>query len=331
MRIAGFKPEIAERLTIGETELLIVPNEDDAGPQSEIDSALAIRRGTQSVVNLNDNPFGPRQVARLLEFCPGGRPDFALLPYSGAGPYPQTFEFAEPAQLEAAVARKRRQFLDLFARYLKALDPKKAMPFAGKYYLGGPLARLNRYRGIPDAVEVQREHGGRVVVLADGGNASYDLDTGAASAVRDAPYNLEAIDTYLSGLGIEGYDYEREIRREPQHALPILPLLANAKKRARANVKVDGPYWLVLRPKSNGRTFLLNLGDDEAPSVHPGSRGFDELAPRLEIKIDDRYLFGSLTRLYHWNNAEVGPQYRSLRVPDRYRPEVYRFLNMFQV
>ena len=208
MRIDGFKPEIAERLTIGGTELLIVPNEDDAGPQSEIDSALAVRRGTQSVVNLNDNPFVPRP------------------------------------------ARKRRQFLDLFAHYLKALDPKKAMPFAGKYYLGGPLARLNRYRGIPDAVEVQHEHGGRVVVLADGGNANYDLDTGAASAVRDAPYDLDAIDAYLSGFGIEGYDHEREICGEPQHALPILPLLASAKKRARVKVKMDEPYWLVLRPKS---------------------------------------------------------------------------------
>lgn len=179
------------------------------------------------------------------------------------------------------------------------------MPFAGKYYLGGPLARLNRYRGIPDAVEVQREHGDRVVVLADGGGASYDLDTGVASAVRDTPYDLDAIDAYLSGLGIEGYDYEREVRREPPHALPILPLLASAKKRARAKVKMDEPYWLVLRPKSNGRTFLLNVGD-EAPSVHPGSRGFDELSPRLEIRIDDCYLFGLLTRLYHWNNAEVG-------------------------
>ena len=65
--------------------------------------------------------------------------------------------------------------------------------------------------------------------------------------------------------------------------------------------------------------------------MHPGSRGFDELAPRLEIKIDDRYLFGLLTRLYHWNNAGVGSQYCSLRVPDCYPSDVYRFLNTFQV
>jgi hypothetical protein len=53
--------------------------------------------------------------------------------------------------------------------------------------------------------------------------------------------------------------------------------------------------------------------------------------PRLEISIDDRYLFGLLTRLYHWNNAEVGSLYRSRRVPETYRPEIYQFLNMFQV
>ena len=331
MRIDGFKPEIAERLSLGATELLIVPNEDEAGPRSEIDSALAIRRHGMSVLNLNDNPFVERQVERLLAFCPGGKPDFALLPYSGAGPYPQTFEFASPEELAAAVARKRRQFLDGFTRYLRRLDPKKAMPFAGKYYLGGPLAALNRLRGVPDAVDVADEHGERVVVLADGGTATYDLVTGRASAVRTEPYDQDLIDAHLRSLAVASYDYERELQLDADRVLPMLPLLASAKKRARGKVRIEEPYWLILKPRSNGHAFLLNLGDDSAPSVEHRKDGFDALSPRLEIDIDDRYLFGLLTRLYHWNNAEVGSQYRSRRVPDRYRPDVYRFLNMFQV
>ncbi len=331
MRIDGFRPEIVERLSVGETELLIVPNRADNDPKSEIDSAIAIRSGNRCVVNMNDNAFVPAQVARILEFCPGGRVDFALLPYSGAGPYPQTFEFEDAAQLAAAAERKHEQFLDLFATYLDALRPLKALPFAGKYYLGGPLRRLNPYRGVPDAVELRARHGDRVVVLADGGQASYDLDTGIASAERHQPYDTAAIDAYLEGLDFNGYDYEREIVPLPSRSLPLLPVLMAAKRKARAKVRIDDPCWLVLRPEAGPTAFSMNLADDQAPSIHRAGETFDELSPRLEITIDERYLFGLLTRLYHWNNAEVGSMYRSRRVPHAYLPEIYQFLNMLQV
>jgi len=53
--------------------------------------------------------------------------------------------------------------------------------------------------------------------------------------------------------------------------------------------------------------------------------------PRSIIEIDYRYLFGLLTGVYHWNNAEVGSQYMTTRVPDEYNRSVQRFLNFFVV
>jgi UDP-MurNAc hydroxylase len=331
MRVDGFTPEIVETLRLGATELLIVPNDEDGITKSEIDSALVVRHGGRCVVNLNDNPFVPVQVERLLDFCPDRRVDFALLPYSGAGPFPQTFDFADDACLEAAAARKRQHFLALFDRYLDALKPKKAMPFAGKYYLGGPLRHLNGKRGVPDAVELRERHGDRVVILADGGHATYDLETEQASAERFEPYDPRDIEPHLAEPHFVGYDFEREIVPLPEHALPLLPLLTSAKRKARGKVRLNDPYWLVIRPTSDKASFALNVADDEAPTPHGGGKDFAELMPRLEISIDDRYLFGLLTRLYHWNNAEVGSLYRSRRVPETYRPEIYQFLNMFQV
>jgi UDP-MurNAc hydroxylase len=260
MKMDGFAPEIVETLRIGKSEMLIVPNKLRNGEGSEIDSALVIRSGDQSVVNLNDNPFASAQIERILAFCPGGRASFALLPYSGAGPYPQTYEFAGEAALLAAGERKREQFIDLFARYCQALNPLRVMPFAGKYYLGGRLGELNCYRGVPDAVEVARRFD-NAIVLADGGRAVYDLDTGQANAIRTEPYDPAAIEAYL-------------------------------------------------------------CQNDAAISA---------FTPRVEIAIDDRYLFGLLTRLYHWNNAEVGSQYRVRRVPDLHHRDVYGFLSMLHV
>ncbi|MGH7087698.1 MAG: MBL fold metallo-hydrolase [Stellaceae bacterium] len=330
MHLDGFAPHVVDALAVGGTDLLIPINYTSGDPKSEIDSALAVRAAGRSVVNLNDNPFAPDQVARIREFC-GDRIDFALLPYAGAGPYPQTFHFADRRLLEAAVEEKRRQFKALFARYLEALDPIKAMPFAGKYYLGGALAPLNPYRGIPDAVELIARHGDRVMVLADGGKAYYDVERSIASASRTEPYDQAAIERHLRTVGAGGFDYEREVAPYPDHPLPILPLLAAAKSRARTKVKLADPYWLVIRPEMGEKSFALNLADDRAPSAFPPDACFAHLEPRLEMTIDDRYLFGLLSRLYHWNNAEIGSHYRSLRVPETYRPAVYQFLNMLQV
>jgi UDP-MurNAc hydroxylase len=331
MRIDGFTPEIAETLSIGGTDLLIVPNESDEGPISEIDSALVVRAEGRSVVNMNDNPVCPHQIARIRAFCPEGRVDFALLPYSGAGPYPQTFDFADEQARREAAERKKAQFLGLFEQYLEALDPVRAMPFAGKYHLGGRLRPLNPYRGVPDAMAVKARHGDRVVVLADGGSAAYDLATGIASAARAAPYDQAAIDAALAPLDDVVPDWENEIRPLPGHALPLLPLLTAAKQRARARVPIAESLTLVIRPDGEKQCFTLDIADDTPPKRHPADAAFEAVTPRLEIRLDARYLFGLLTRLYHWNNAEVGSQYRSRRVPDVYRAEVYQFLQMFQV
>ena len=332
MRQDGFRPEVVETLSLGDTDLLIVPNRVPGDPKTDLDSALAVRARRLSVVNMNDNMFQPGQIARLKNFCSGGRVDFALLPYSGAGPYPQTFAFADDAALAAASARKREQFLSLFDAYLAAFDPVRAMPFAGKYYLGGALAHLNPLRGVPDAVELLERHpGGRVFVLADGGRATYDLATGIASDCRTARYDPAAIAAHLRREAAQPFDYAREIAPLDGRHLPILPLLSAAKTRARAKVTLDEPYWLVIRPEAAPSVFALNLADDAPPKLHPAGECFAHLAPRLEITIDERYLFGLLTRFYHWNNAEIGSHYRSLRVPETYHPPVYHFLNMLQV
>ena len=117
----------------------------------EIDAALVVKHGGQAVIHMNDCPLDPRQIAAINELNERCR-TFALLPYSGAGPYPQCYEFpTEEDKLEAAKTKKQ-QFLGLYDKYIKALNPTMAMPFAGQYWFGGPLAGLNAYRGVADAV-----------------------------------------------------------------------------------------------------------------------------------------------------------------------------------
>ncbi len=328
LRIDGFVAEAITHKVIGDTHLRIYAN--NAYEAENIDTALTVVRGEQSVVNLNDNPIDVEQIARILEALPGRRPTFALLPYSGAGPYPQTYEFSRQELLEAAASRKCEQFLAAYGEYLERLQPLKSLPFAGKYWLGGPLAALNRYRGVPDAAEALKRFPEQTVILADGGQAELNLDMMSASATRTTPYERDDIETHLAGIDFRGYDYEREIRPLTGKSLPILPLLRTAAEKARALSRVDDPYWMCFKVPTSSNFFVVNVArDNDAPvGVTPD---VSRLEPRCEIFIDERYLFGLLSRLYHWNNAAIGSQYRCRRVPDVFKREAFNVLNHLHV
>ena len=60
-------------------------------------------------------------------------------------------------------------------------------------------------------------------------------------------------------------------------------------------------------------------------------KGADLPSPRSEILIDPRYLFGLLTHIYHWNNAEVGSQYVTRRVPNIFNRTAQGFLNYLAI
>jgi UDP-MurNAc hydroxylase len=327
MRADGFKAEVVTSLEVGETRITIVPNR---GRDLNIDTALVVRRGDKSVANFNDNPFDELLVADVLGAC-GGSPTMALLPYGGATAHPQTFLFPSEAELLDAVRVKERHFLDVFHRYIEALAPKVVLPFAGKYWLAGPLAALNARRGIPDAVAAAAEAPDCAVVLADGGRAYFDLQTMTASEVRTQPYDEREVDRFLAGLDFPGYTYEREIRPDPDRAFPFLPLLNAALRRARERYPVTEPYWVCIRPHALGKYLCFDPAASGDATVWDGPGAPEHLEPRLEIFIDDRYLFGLLSRLYHWNNASIGSHYTCRRTPDVFRRDVFHFLDYLQV
>ena len=325
MRIDGLPSEVVQSTTFGGTEITVIPNrayeEVDA-----VDTALVVRANGQSVVNMNDNPIDPAQVAAVLDAC-GGPPTIAFLPYSGAGPYPQTYAFDDAAAQRCAADRKRDQFLDVYSSYISELRPERAVPFAGQYVLGGPLAELNGLRGVPDAVDAAAREPDVSIVLADGGEAFVDAATLEASAVRTERYRETDVDRYIQSIPFEGYDYEREIQPLGDRDLPILPLLAAAYAKAIARTRATEPFWFCVSSRP-GTFWCFDTSSDSGVVV---SRDVSDLQPRCEIVIDERYLFGLLTRLYHWNNAEIGSHYRSRRVPDIYVREAYSFLHFLQV
>jgi UDP-MurNAc hydroxylase len=309
------------QLTRGETLVAIVEN---AGTSYDVDSALVVKRGAHSVVNMNDNLLSADHVARIRELL-SGRPSIALLGYTGAGPYPQTY-YSDPQVLGEKAAGKKQAF---FLRYLAmrdALDPRLTIPFAGKYVLGGSLHALNPYRGVADACEILAIDP-RAVVLADGGYGSIDTETFEPTATRTVPYDLAAVNAYAATLADRPMLYERYFGAVPQSALPLARLLPKAAANARSRSPVERDYYFCVR--LSDRWFVCNANRG---GTDPGfCSEVESFSPRSEITVAPRYLFGLLTGCFHWNNAEIGSQYRTTRVPDEHDRDVQAFLNFFHV
>lgn len=316
MRIDKIPHQIVSESTFGGTRFSLLPNEHD---WFDLDSALVLQHGSQSVVNMNDNFFNQNQIYQIKKIAPSIQ--IALLPYAGAGPYPQTYYDIGPTLIQKA-ASKQQQFFDRYLQLRDALNPEVTIPFAGKYYLGGHLHNLNPYRGVSDAVEVS-EFDPTAIILQDGGHAWVDTKSLQPSAVRNKPYDIKKLETFTLGLSKNPMHYEDFFENLEISDIPFAKILIKAYKKAVPKFTYNENYWFCI--KLQEEWFVMNC-NSKKPTCG-AEKTSPQMTPRSEIYIDLRYLYGLLNGNYHWGNAEVGSQFMTRRYPDLYNEEVQNYLN----
>jgi UDP-MurNAc hydroxylase len=316
----GLSPRSIGKLVVGQTRLAVIPC--NSYTEQNIDSALVVDGDGSIVVNMNDCPFDEDQVKGIQSFC-GRAPDLACLPYAGAGPTPQTYRFLTETERLKATDRKKEQFLHQFERYLSALQPRWALPFAGLYYLGRKLRVMNPLRGIPDAVEVKKRFGEKVLVLREG-DGQIDLSSDLISGERTEPYDVQERDRALSEFDALPMPYENE--PSPSEA-QLVALLGTAHRNAIARIR-DFPSRPVLFKCPETRFMCV---DHRRPGVVDVLESAASRIEREEIHIDSRLFYGLLNRKYHWNNAEIGSHFGIFRRPEVYDRRVYHLLTFLHV
>jgi UDP-MurNAc hydroxylase len=321
MAADGIPHSVCSEFGEGATRCAIFLNPRDP---ADIDSALVVKREAHTVVNMNDNLLCESQIQQILDFCRGSV-DIALLGYTGAGPFPQTY-YKEEATLERLARAKKEQFFERYRSMKAALNPKKVVPFAGKYVLGGRLAPLNKFRGVADAVEVCA-FDENAVVLADGGRACIDTVDLTGSELRKDCYDAKAMDEYIKKITDQKMDYEKYFAI-PVDRLPLLRLLPKAYKNALKKSAVDEDHYFAIR-LAEGSYFVMNANPSSEMSTMVNDP--TKFEPRSEIEIEPAYLFGLISGIFHWNNAEVGSQYFTHRIPDIHNRKVQAYLNFFHL
>ncbi len=320
MKGDNITPEIISHKQIGNTLLDIVPN--DTGSINDIDSALIVRYKDQCVANMNDCVYNPSHLDIIKKIAPNV--DIGLVGYTGASAYPQTF-YRDKDELKEQSEKRKQVYFDRYKKMIAHLKAKKIIPFAGKYILGGPLTPLNEFRGVADQVEV-RAFDPSAVILADGGDAVIDTVSLKPSNERTEKYSKELYNARVDEIKNNKLTYEVYLNI-PEHEIPFTRLIKTAYRNALRKSEAEGDHYYCFKLSDGWHVINTNPANEEYKLVD----SVDNIVPRCEIHIDYRYLFGLITGVFHWNNAYVGSNYFTVRVPDQYSRGVQDFLNFFSV
>lgn len=329
MRADGIEPIVLrEPLIIFDTKIEILPHK--TGSSSDIDSAIIIKfkdrlHRTHCVVNANDIIFDDEMMMDLK--CSSGDVDILLCGFTGAGPFPQTYFSVEDPELVEQARKKKTEFFERYKRLTSTILAKRNIPFAGKYVLGGKLSPLNNFRGVADPVEILSFDPNAVVLEDNGG----EIDTLSflPTATRIKTYSEDLFNQRISEIKYMEMDYEKLISENEIHQLPLKRLLNDAAIKAIAKSECNHDYFFCIE-LPNHEYAVINANRNIAPCVKIIGKDFLP-TPRSEIYIDPRYLFGLLTKIYHWDNAEVGSQYSTRRYPNVLDRKAQSFLNYFAI
>lgn len=330
MRADGIEPTILKDvLTLGRTTIHILPHK--TGSISDIDSAIIVKYlpsmgKIHCVVNANDIIFDHEMRIKLKEIA--SDVDILLCGYTGAGPYPQTYFELGDKQLAIEAQQKKEDFFERYKILVKEIDAKVNIPFAGKYILGGKLADLNDFRGVADPVEIL-DFDQKAIVLADNGG-EIDTSTFIPTAKREKRYDESIKNKRIEYLKVMQMNYERLISADEIDQLPLSRLLFSASRNAVAKSECDEDYYFCIK-LPNLNIAIINANKYAEKSIWLVNQSALLPNPRSEIIIDPRYLFGLLTNVYHWNNAEVGSQYFTRRSPNVFNRRAQSFLNCLTI
>ena len=323
----GFKCQVNTKpLKLGQTVVSVFPHE--TGSPSDIDSACLIEYFAEDrvhrVLNINDCVFDPIFLSNFSKF---EQVDILLLSYTGAGPYPQTYFELDDPELLVAAKSKKDQFIDQYLKIAEVVPAKVRIPFAGQYLLGGSLSHLNSYRGVSDSYEIGQIDNSAVILTDYEG--SIDTVSFTATGTKKRLTNAEEIDQRLKEITKQPMVYESIPEWMISNKI-LVSLLSSALIRASRKSECNQDYFFCFKlPEGNSAVF--NARKNSGMSLVVTEDELDAYLPRSEVTIDHRYLFGLLTGVFHWNNAESGSHLQVRRIPNTFSRNAQNFLNFLTV
>ena len=313
------------------------PNLQNKVGSNWLDTMSVIDDENEVIVNTNDCPFDLAQFAVTGIKKKYENVDMLLSAYAGASAYPHMFKMTEKERVIAAERKKLKRYQRAM-NYIKLLEPKYFLPFAGTYTYGGKLSKYNYQRGEPELEEAFDYFVSRIDQNQSKGvllnpKESFDLTTGKDSSPY-LPINLEKKKDYIKNiLSKRKMDYEddpepsiNELKKLIQKSFVRFESMRkkiNFSSNTRIILDFSSRDLVVISCNGNGINFIKK---DDLKKYKQYVKMF------LDKKLLKRLLEGPAkwTDQGHWNIAEGGGHIFFDRVPDTYELSLfYCFYNFY--
>ena len=332
----GFSPIETEVIENEYFSINIFPIEPNH--KTEIDSAMLVKAGNYSVVNMNDCNYSEIQLNNILR-CASYDIDIALMNYTPASSYPQCYLFNE-TQMNSHKLKIQEIYYNKFEKMRQKLSPKISIPFAGQYCLGGPNFKLNSNLGVLDAVEIANKSADTLVLEAMG---TIDTKNLLPSKERLNKYELKKIKSHASNHASKDYEYS-EIKTPSIHEISecSMKIFVNLFR----NTKFLEPFNFALLIEDQNEISLINFINcpdvdntkletfrnySSLEIVKNNRRLIDKNTDYILIALDSKLLWGIITGKFHWNNVYVGSLAKYDRYPEyKHRKDIFDSLNFFR-
>ncbi len=296
-----------------------------------VDSGLVLKWDGFVLYNANDCPPSREGLEYIKKVY--GKVDLALLPYSGGSGYPGCYSNLSH---EEKLKEKKRIFdmgMKMFTDAAQALDPKRIMPFADQYVIGGAKFATNRYSPHPPCPGHTREAlksiGMEEKLLLLNSAQTFDLKTGKKTP--DDAYQMFSEEDrmkYAESLKDRPYDYEVLPLNDN---VPLDRLFEAARRHLWAAQVKKGfftHYHLYFDVVNLEKRFHLPLHEDRIDEV-----GFKQPLAEPYIRLSAPSGLFALMLINHisWNMADGAFFIDYERRPNRYDPSVYAMLNYLTV
>lgn len=290
---------------------------------TQIDSLAVFEHEGRVIVNTNDCPFELAETTLRANGLTDKAVDLLLVGYGGAGPYPQCFVFDSEEDRVVAAKKKEQQFLDQALKYIRLIEPRAFVPFAGTYILGSRLAPLTAFRGVADIHSAVEYLDAEVGTLSTGVLLEqFDvLDAHTLSKVSGARACESSYEDYVRMIAEKPLSYDDD--QWDDEEIPALVAAASERFQARADtIGFSSLTRLIIA--SDKTAFALRVGK---PTEFIDENDLGN-GPFLKLTVNHNLLHRLLRgpRYAHWNNAEIGSHLRYQRWPDIYERGLYHCL-----
>jgi UDP-MurNAc hydroxylase len=298
---------------------------EDSYLSTQIDTLALFEYNGIRVLNTNDCPFELASKTMIANGLDRLKVDALLVGYAGAGPYPQCFEFDSYESLKRAAKEKETKFLDSASAFVKLVQPKVFIPFAGTYVLGTRLSSLNDVRGIPkidraiEYIEKKVEHASIGVYLKQ--NEVIDLENG--TKLQSGVDSHISYEDYINVISKMKLDYDDDVWDETD----LLTLIDASYKRFITKAKeinFKSATQIIVDTDRIGFSFSCE---------NPPLVGHENVSTSqfVKLKLDHNLLHRLLRgpKYAHWNNAEIGSHIQYSRNPDVFERGLYHSLSFF--